>query len=163
MESPAQRLLNADLADIGFRVGVASGRWNAFSTEGANTWPMRFFWLAAAQRTGAPDRYHIRLDMTGYRDVGPTGRFWDPTTGQDLSLANYPKGKAGSRFAMVFRTDSWAEGHKAFYHPYDRVALQGHSDWPKTMPHLVWGPALTIADYLDEFQNLLTSGDYVGL
>jgi hypothetical protein len=163
MESPSQRLFKADLVAADFLSGAAKGLWGRVDTGDADTWPMAYFWLAAAKRESAPDRFVVRLDMTGYRSAGPTGRFWDPETKQDLAFAKYPKGKPGSRFAMVFRTDSWNETNKGFYHPYDRVAAASHSEWPNAMPQLVWNSDRTIVDYLEEFQNLLNSGDYIGV
>lgn len=78
-----------------------------------------------------------------------------------LAPAKRPKGKPGSRVAMVFRLD-WNNG-TAFYHPYDRVAAQGHPDWATTQPHLVWTSDNTIVDFLEEFHSLLNSGDYLGV
>jgi hypothetical protein len=78
-----------------------------------------------------------------------------------LALEKRPKGRPGSRFAKVFRTD-W-EGGRAFYHPYDRAAANSHADWPSTQPHLVWNANHTIVDYLAEFHALLNSGDYLGV
>lgn len=165
MSAPDQRLLEADLAGAEFRSGVVKGLWGIAEEDPAKpttNWPHVRFWLAAAPRNGAPDRYIIRSDLTGYRSVPPTGTFWDAATNARLDFLKFPNGKAGSRFAMVFRTD-WGESNRAFYHPYDRVAAQSHSDWPKAQPHLVWTEDHTITDYLEEFQTLLNSGDYLGL
>lgn len=162
MESPSQRLLKADLAAADYLAGAAKDLWGQFDAGNGDTWPMAYFWMAGAKRDNAPDRYFVRLDMTGYR-AAPTGRFWDPATKQDLPLANYPKGKPGSRFAQVFRTDSWATERKCFYHPYDRVSAGSHSEWAAAMPQLVWTSNHTIVDYLEEFQTLMNSGDYIGI
>jgi hypothetical protein len=97
----------------------------------------------------------------GYRSVPPTGTFWDVTTKGMLALNRRPKGSPESRFAKVFRTD-W-NGGTAFYHPYDRVAAQGHPDWAKTQPHLIWTDRHMIVDYLQEIHSLLTWGDYSGV
>ena len=60
------------------------------------------------------------------------------------------------------RTD-WENG-RAFYHPYDRVAAQGHADWPAKYPHLVWNPAThTLVDLLSELHALLHCPDYHGV
>ena len=91
----------------------------------------------------------------------PTGTFWDSATDTILDAERRPKGKADSRFAKVFRTD-WEDG-RAFYHPYDRVAADSHSDWRTQQPHLVWTSDRTIVDYLEEIRSLLNSGDYVGV
>ena len=76
-------------------------------------------------------------------------------------MTKRPKGRPDSRVAKVFRTD-WESG-KAFYHPYDRMAAKGHTDWPKDQPSLIWDSDHTIVDYLEEIHSLLNSGDYIGL
>ena len=157
MESPSQRLFEADLQSAEFRSGVVKGYWDV----AAQDWPRVILWMRAALREGAPDRYHIALDLDGYRAAAPTGTFWDPATEIMLNAAGRPKGKDDSRFAKVFRTD-WKKG-RAFYHPYDRVAAGGHSDWRSQQPHLVWTSDHTIVDYLEEFRSLLKSDEYVGV
>ena len=164
MNPPDQRIFDADLVDAEFRMGAGKGFWGLGDTDlvpADLAWPKRIMWLAAAPRANAPDRFYVLLDLAGYRTVPPTGAFWDATTKADLSLAQWPKGRAGSRFAKVFRTD-W-EGGKAFYHPYDRFAAQGHTQWPAEQPNLVWSIRHTIVDYLEEFHGLLQGSDYLGV
>jgi hypothetical protein len=162
--APDQRLFEADLMLAEFRRGIVKGLWGQAEAEmipeGA-AWPRVFFWLAAAARENAPDRFYVALDATGYRSVAPTGTFWDPATKATLEFAKRPKGKPNSRFAMVFRTD-WENG-RAFYHPYDRFAAQSHGQWPREQPHLIWTTNHTIVDWLEEFQSLLNCGDYRGV
>jgi hypothetical protein len=162
MDKPDQRLFESDLVSAEFRAGVLKGLWGLPDVlpEGVE-WPRVILWMAAAPRANSPDRFYVCLDAAGYRSVPPTGTFWDPTTKSILDLAKRPKGRPGSRFAKVFRTD-WNNG-LAFYHPYDRVAAKDHGDWPKDQPHLVWTSNHTIVDYLEEFQSLLNSGDYLGV
>jgi hypothetical protein len=164
MLPPDQRLFEADLQSAEFRSGAAKGLWGQAAPElipdGA-VWPKVFLWMAAAPCANAPDRFYVALDATGYRSVPPTGTFWNPATKAMLDLANRPKGRPNSRFAMVFRTD-WNAG-TAFYHPYDRVAAQSHPGWPTALPHLVWTSSHTIVHYLEEFHSLLNGGDYVGI
>ena len=112
-------------------------------------------------RANAPKRFHLALDGTGYRGRAVTGTVCDPTTGAQVDHAKRPKGRPGSRVAMVFRTD-WNSG-TAFYHPYDRIAAESHTEWPKQQPHLVWTSEHTIVDFLREFHGLLHSKDYVGI
>lgn len=164
MERPDQRLFGDDLGSVAFRTGVISGRWDqpgGVVLPVDLTWPFVIFWIAAAHRENAPDRFFVRLDAAGYRSVPPTGTLWDPTTAATLEFALRPKGKPNSRVAKVFRTD-W-EGGRAFYHPYDRVAAQSHSQWPGEQPHLVWTANHTIVDYLAEIHGLLNSADYIGV
>ncbi|HEY0702956.1 MAG TPA: hypothetical protein VGD60_09340 [Candidatus Acidoferrales bacterium] len=164
MDTPDQRLFDADVASAEFRAGALKGYWGlagAGILPEQPAWPMRVLWIAAASRPNAPDRYYVRLDLSNYRTVAPTGTFWDPSTKDTLDLAKRPKGRSNSRFAMVFRTD-W-EGGRAFYHPYDRVAAQGHTNWPGEQPSLIWDSNHTIVDCLEEFHSLLNCGDYLGL
>ena len=164
MDKPDQRLFEEDVLSAEFRTGVLKGFWDLAGAdellEGL-AWPARVFWMAAAARANAPARFYVLLDLTSYRSVPPTGTFWDPATRSALEFSKRPKGKPDSRFAKVFRTD-WESG-LAFYHPYDRVAAKGHTDWPKDQPHLVWTSDHTIVDYLEEFHSLLQGGDYIGL
>jgi hypothetical protein len=163
LEGPDQRLFKADLLSAEFRNGVINGWWGLPEEDvlpDEMAWPQRILWMAAAARAQAPDRFYVSLDVAGYRSVPPTGTFWDPATKAALDVAKRPKGKDGSRFAKVFRTD-W--NNAAFYHPYDRVAAQGHAQWEKEQPHLVWTSNHTIVDYLTEFHSLLQSADYLGV
>lgn len=164
MNTPEQRLFEADCNSAAFLAGVARGRWGLAPFElvpETLVWPHRVVWLGAAKRSGAPDRYYVLLDLTGYRNAQPTGTFWDPETKATSIPARRPRGTPGSRFAKVFRTD-WENG-RAFYHPYDRVAATSHPAWPTEQPHLIWDCQHTIVDYLEEFSSLLYCGDYLGL
>ena len=156
MQSPSQRLFEADLQSAEFRNGVLKGCWDMVAQD----WPQVILWVRAAPREGAADRYYIALNLDGYRTAAPTGTFWNSETKTMLDFANRPKGKENSRFAKVFRID-WEEG-RAFYHPYDRRAADSHSDWRIQQPHLVWTSNHTIIDYLEEFHSLLSSDEYIG-
>jgi len=166
MLPPDQRLFEWDLRSAGYRNGVAKGLWGEAEADAlpdGAAWPNAYLWMAAAPRTGAPDRYYVALNLSGYRNVPPTGPFWDPLKKQTLELSKWPKGKPNSRFALVFRTNGFSFAGRAFYHPYDRSPLSDHPTWPTEQPHLVWTSAHTIVNYLEEFQSLLSSGDYVGV
>src|SRR5208282_2786778 len=159
MQPPDQRLFAADLLSAEFRAGVAKRLWGEAETEtlpDSLAWPKAIFWIGAASRDKAPERFYFLLDLVGYRAVPPTGTLWDPDAKSVLDHARRPKGKPDSRFARVFRTD-WNNG-SAFYHPYDRVAAGSHPGWATEQPHLIWTSARTIADYLEEFHCLLNSG-----
>lgn len=166
MSSPDQRLFEMHLRLPEYLDGVAKGLWGQVGSDdlpGGTAWPNVYFWMAAAPREGAPDRYYVALNLQGYGNQSPTGPFWDPTTKKSLEISKWPKGKPNSRFAMVFRTDGFEFAGKAFYHPYDRSPASDHPKWKTEQPHLVWTSAHTIVDYLEEFQSLLMSGDYLGI
>lgn len=164
MDKPDHRLFEADIASAEFRAGAQKGYWGLAGTDvlaEQPAWPIRILWIRPAARMEAPNCFYMRLNLEGYRTVSPTGTFWDLATGEALEAAKRPKGRANSRFAKVFRTD-WKDG-VAFYHPYDRVAIEGHDKWPTEQPSLIWDANHTIVDYLEEFHSLLNSGDYLGL
>lgn len=163
MATPDQRLFEEDLSSAEFRMGVANGYWDVSPAEvqPEEKWPKVIFWIAAPARSTGPDRFHLGLDLTGYRTASPTGGFWDPEACVALPEAKWPKGKQGSRFAKVFRTD-W-QGVSAFYHPFDRAAALSHPEWAASQPHLVWSSNRTIVDVLEEFHSLLNGEDYVGV
>jgi len=165
MDAPDQRLFEADVADAPFLIGASKGRWDLAPTAilpADLAWPKRILWIAAAPRPKARERFYFLLDLKGYRTVPPTGTLWDPETKARLALEKWPKGKDGSRFARVFRIADWQCG-AAFYHPYDRVAAEGHSEWKSQQPHLVWTADHTIVEWLEEFYDLLQGSDYVGV
>jgi len=168
MAAPDRRLFEADLLSAEYRAGVVKGLWGqaelgALPDGERAAWPNAYFWLAAAPRNGAPDRYYVALNLQGYNAMPPTGPFWDPIKKQPLEIAKWPHGKPGSRFALVFRTSGFCAPGRAFYHPYDRTPVQDHPAWATDMRHLVWTEAHSIVDYLEEFQSLLTSVDYLGV
>lgn len=166
MKPPDQRLFEEDIESPGFLGGVLKGRW-AMAEAGVLpeklAWPDVILWIAAAPRSGAPDRYYFALNLSGYRNVPPTGPVWDPVKKETLELAKWPKGKPGSRFALVFRTNRFSFAGRALYHPYDRSPLSDHPRWPTEQPHLIWDSNHTILDYVEEFHSLLHSGDYIGV
>jgi hypothetical protein len=164
MDRPDQRAFEADLQDAPFRIGVANAHWGVAPVDllpADLCWPQVILWIAAASRSGAPDCFYVQLDCSNYRMVPPTGTFWDPEEKQILTFDRRPKGKPGSRVAQVFRTN-WNNG-TAFYHPYDRVAAQGHPNWKTEQPSLVWDSNHSIVDLLAELHLLLNSHDYVGI
>ena len=71
-------------------------------------WPNAYFWMAAASRHGAPDRYYVALKSARYNAVPPTGPFWDPVKKQPLELANGRRANRAADFALVFRTADFA-------------------------------------------------------
>jgi hypothetical protein len=165
MESPSQRLFEEDVRSAEFRIGEVKGYWGFPTPEAlpdVPAWPKRVLWITPAARPNAPERFHIRVDLEGYRSAAPTSTFWDLARNEQLALDKWPKGKDGSRFAKVFRTTDWKKG-AAFYHPYDRVAASDHPQWLQQQPHLVWTPEHTIVHYLEEFHSLLQGNDYRGV
>jgi hypothetical protein len=162
MDEPDKRALEADLEDAPFRIGVANGQWGLADPkllpEGL-TWPDVVFWVIAAPRDNASERYYVRLDCSGYPNQAATGTFWDPETKESLAFAKRPKGTG--RVGLVFRID-W-QGGRAFYHPYDRLAASHHPNWAQEHPHCVWTSDRSIVDLLSVIHELLNCNEYTGI
>lgn len=130
---PDEVALRSDLLSVAFLAGEAEGRWGLHDPAGI-AWPYVVCWVAAARREGAPCKYFLRLNCSGYPAIGPTGMFWDPAAGAQLALPLYPKGTGDT--GKVFRTD-WpsdnpSKGEKpgcALYHPFDRRPMSDHPNW----------------------------------
>jgi hypothetical protein len=152
---PDERALREDVAALDFLAGEVNGYWAIV----AITWPNVFAWIAADNRKNAPVRFDVRATCAGYPNRGPTGTFWDAKTKAPLAHPLWPKGRA--RVAHVFRTD-W-EGGLSFYHPFDGLALEKHSDWPQKYPSKLWTRDHTMADWLAEFHDLLNCDEYEGV
>lgn len=157
---PAKHILMAHLRAPEFLAGAAQGWWG-WVEDAPVAWPVVVLWLAVPARPGAPDRWYVRLDFSGYSSQAPTGNVADPHTGELLAVDRRPKGRADSRFAKVMRTD-W-EGARAFYHPFDRHATASHANWATDLPRKRWTPSHTVTHWLAEFHALFHSEDYLGV
>lgn len=152
--TPDERALRADFSAGAFQLGVHEGRWRL----GAITWPTVDIAVTAAERDGAPPEFWLRFNCAGYPQTAPTARPWDCSTVQPLAAGKWPNGT--SRVPAVFRSD-WKDG-VCLYLPCDRVAAQGHDNWPNEYPSLQWSPERGIVLYLNEVHALLNSCDYKG-
>lgn len=155
----AARILASHLNGARFRAGEDAGRWglpDGASRDEFPKWPKVILWVKARPRKDAPERFFFSFDFTNYPTDAQTGQLIDPASGALLPEAKRPKGS--DRVLMVFRTN-WKDG-TALYHPYDRVAIEGHNEWPRTHPHLIWTPKHTVCDLLVELHGLLDSEEY---
>src|ERR1700680_2710766 len=123
---PDERSLRADVAAGPFQLGVGQGRWRL----GAIEWPLTFFAVSAAERSGAPKEWWFRFDCSGYPQQPPTARPWDMDAKQPLPGPRWPGGR--SRVPAVFRPD-WKDG-TCLYLPCDRIAAAGHENWRHDTP-----------------------------
>ena len=152
--SPDERAFRDHLAGGAFRLGVHQLKWRLVAVD----WPTAIFAITAAPRSGAPDEYHIRLELTGYPASAPTGQLWDTARGVPLNFRDWPVGTG--RFSQVFRTD-WQQG-TCLYLPADRISLTGHSDWPGRYASQIWTSQRQFTHYLTLVHELLTSSSYSG-
>lgn len=159
MSTNAQRLLVADLASAAFRAGLLRGDWALCEPAEGMAWPYLYTYVTAASRPNSPNQWLVRWDATNYGSGPITGGFWDFSGKTFLAKEKWPKARAGSVVASVFKTDGWAAPGQGFYHPWDRTALFGHT-WSD--PVWMWKPQITIVEYNAQFHRWLISEDYLG-
>lgn len=150
---PSRRLVEAHLRSARFLAGETAGRWRVIKIE----WPYVIIAISAAPRENSPTEYAMRFELQGYPETAPTGGIWDVEDGSSLPGEKRPK---GARAAQLFRTD-WGEG-LSMYAPFDRIALQGHPDWPANYPMTMWTPFRDLTFVLTEIWETLNADDYLG-
>ncbi len=155
LSPPGQLLLQADLAAPAFRCGEIAGHWRLVNV----TWPHAVSALSAPPRPGAPDEYAFRFECTGYRQCAVTAMLWDAGAHMPLPFARWPAG--GPIVSSVFRPQ-FKNGH-CLYLPCDRMAFEGHTNWPNEHPSRLWQPARGIICYLEQIHDLFHQSDYSGL
>jgi hypothetical protein len=152
---PARLLLEADLAAPHFRCGEVEGRWRLISVD----WPHAVIAVSATPLPGAPSEYAFRFECTGYRQRAATAMPWDPNTNTRLPFARWPTGR--SIVASVFRPEF--KNGDCLYLPCDRMAFDGHTNWPNEYPSRLWQPSRGIVCYLEQIHDLLNQSDYSGV
>jgi hypothetical protein len=155
VSTPDQLLLEADLAAPEFRCGEFENRWRHVAT----TWPHVVIAVAAAERPNCPTEFAFRFECSGYRQTPVTAQPWDTAANAPLPAPRWPTGNG--IVTSVFRPD-W-KGGVCLYLPCDRVALDGHSEWPAQYPNRLWQPARGIVCYLEQIHDLLNQSGYAGL
>lgn len=145
------------LVSFDFREGAELGKWGLHEDETVR-WPHAVIWVAAAPRGENPLRYYLFFNLDHYPMTGPTAYVWDCEKQAKLELAKWPKGTGNVQ--MVFRTN-WNDA-VALYAPWDRLAADGHPEWPGKHPGLLWTPKHTIVNYLRPTHELLNSDEYHG-
>lgn len=158
----SQRLLEADLQKADFLMGVAAGRWALEQPVAEAAWPIVYTRIPAAPRASGPDSWLVRWDVDGYGAKSPTGGFWDVAANGCVEPQKWPKGRDGSPVAGVFKVAGWAAPGRGFYHPYDRLAREGHHEWPANNPQYVWTEQNTLTDFVALVQRWVNCGDYLG-
>lgn len=161
-QSTAQRLLLEDIQRTEFRIGQSKGQWRLAREVTEASWPYVFTWIQAASRATGPDQFLVRWDVAGYGSQSPTGAFWDEPQNQFLEPVKWPKGRAGSPVAAVFKVEGWAAPGRGFYHPYDRLARAGHDHWATDNPQYIWTTQNTLTDFISLVHRWLNSEDYLG-
>ena len=150
-----ERAFLEHVAGVPFVDGVERGRWRIV---GERDWPHVLIALTAAPSETGPSEFFLRFDLTGYPASAPTATPWAQDTDQILPLELRPKGE---RLSRIFRTD-WKHG-TALYAPFDRVALNSHSNWRRRPSIRTWDATKDLAWILRYLGELLNGPDYTGI
>lgn len=136
--------LESHLAGGRFKAGAARGRWRLVGLQ----WPYAF--VEVSTRDGR--WICIRFDCAGYPSSPPQGTPWDYASQQPLPSGLWPR---GGRVSKVFN-HGWKNGI-ALYIPCDRVAIEGHANWNRELPHLIWNPNKGLLQYIEAIHEILHS------
>lgn len=140
-----EELLNLDLEKPEYLSGVFDGDWGN-EIENGPQWPISIFWVRAKDNL----KYYLRFDLTNYNQEAPTAQLWDIETNLPLAYEHFPKWS--KRCLQVFKI--W--GNQCIYLPCDRMAINGHTDWPVLHVNLVWKNGIdSIHKYLNEVHQIL--------
>lgn len=152
---PDERAFRAHVSAERFSAGVDSSKWRLV---GDVTWPYAVIAISAAPRTGAPQEFSFRFELSGYPNTPPTAAVWNTIENRLAVDAERPK---VTYSPSPFRSD-WLNG-TALYIPCDRLALPGHSHWLVDHPDDLWDPTKGISSYLIYVRARLNEDAYVGL
>jgi hypothetical protein len=156
MVGPDERTLRGHLQLDRFKVGVADGRWRLVEIA----WPYVRIAVSAAPQPASPEEFVIRLDMSGYPEVAPTGGVWDMEGDCTLAEDKRPKGE---RAALIFRYSGFGGAPTAMYAPWDREGLKAHPEWAQKHPQSAWNPERDITFILANVHEILNADDYEGV
>lgn len=136
--------LTAHLQGGAFHLGVRRGRWRQVAAD----------FPAVMVEVPARDGrwFTLRFDCTGYPAQPPTATLWDPVANTLLAADRWPR---GGRVSQVFNP-GWVN-REAIYLPCDRRAIQGHDQWRREHPQLIWRPEVGIVQYLSAVWEVLQS------
>ena len=151
--TPDEALFKEHLNDVSFLAGCDRGKWGLHGSVEALTWPVAYFWIRAAEKSGVPDRYSFQFDLNGYPSSAPTACPWDMAKNARLENGLWPKGT--SLVSKVFNFGT------SLYAPCDRIAMNGHNDWQTVHKEWWWQPSHTFVNYLRFVHGLLQTEDYV--
>lgn len=152
--APDEKAFRANTSTGRFSAGVDANEWRLVSID----WPHATIAIAAVPREGAPSEYCFRFELSGYPNTAATAQVWNADEGRIATADERPK---VAYSPSPFRCD-WLDG-TALYIPCDRLAVQGHSDWPAQHAGELWDPAKGISQYLLYVHRLLHDDAYAGL
>ena len=144
--APSEEVFQEHLNSAEYLSGQMEDSWGLTENEEGPKWPFAVFWVIA--KTGK--KYFFRFDLNGYNEHAPTALLWNDAANVPLEQGEWPNWN--KRTQQVFRP--W--GKQCLYLPCDRMAIQGHKDWPQKHAYLVWKSYEdTIVKYLIELYQIL--------
>jgi hypothetical protein len=129
-----------------YQSGEIEGRWGEVYNENRPEWPIFFFWI----KTSSGEKFNFKFDFSSYPQLAPTSIIWDIDNNMPLTQDKRPN--SNKRAIQVFKV--WPK--QCVYLPCDRIAFEGHPDWPQKHPSLIWNPNEdTFLKYLNELYQIL--------
>jgi hypothetical protein len=147
---PDEAAVAADLGSFWFRKGEHAGKWRLIGHHH----PELFIAVAAAPRPASPEWFLFRLDVMGFRVMGPTGQLWHG--GEDRPYMTDERPKSGPNPMIYF-----SEFGPCLYHPLDRLAFAG-GHWANEYLDVRWQPTDHLTRYLETLHGLLHDSEYTG-
>lgn len=141
-------LQHLDAAD--YLAGEMEGNWGTHNNEGPE-WPFVIFWIKLEDG----GKIYLRFNFQDYNRLAPNSIPWDQTTNNVLDSPKWPK--YNKRCSQIFRPE-WRRD--ALYLPCDRIAINGHGDWPQKHPYLIWKAGDSFVKYLKEVYQALNPDSY---
>lgn len=159
MVRPDIEAFNEDVNSAIFKLGELNCKWQLIriDAEGSSD-PLAFIRVFTAKRENSPDSYVFRLKIDNFPAIAPEVCIWDLSTNTKLTKGYRPIGSKGIN--TLFRTD-WEHGNH-LYAPYERRALQTHSNWNKIYGDLCWKSGDSITKILHDLSRKLNSNEYHG-
>lgn len=148
--APDEHALRLHLESGRFLSGAAAGRWRFVS--------LAFPHVIIGIRARDGIEYGFRFECRDYPRRAATARPWDIEKNAPLTPNQWPGGQ--SRVALAFNP-GW-KGGTCLYLPCDRLAIEGHDQWRKDHPALLWDPEKGLCKYLGIIHELVNCNDYGG-
>ena len=146
---PDEAEIRRDLQSPWFKKGAAQGKWRLVGLF----FPELYIAFSAAPRPGSPDFYLHKMNVEGFRAVGPTGQLWHGGEDRPLSAAERPQGVGAAPYFSDFGP--------CLYHPIDRLAFAG-GHWANEYPDERWRADNHLTRYLEVLHGILHDPEYTG-
>jgi hypothetical protein len=146
---PDEAEVRKDLQSHWFNKGVALGRWRLVGLF----FPELYIAVSAAPRPESPTAFLHKMNVEGFRAIGPTGQLWHGSADRPLSAAERPLGEGAAPY--------FSEFGPCLYHPIDRLSFVG-GHWANEYHDERWRADSHLTRYLEVLHAILNDPQYAG-